>query len=612
MSKLVIVESPNKIKAIQKYLGDGYVVMASVGHVVVLPSSGEHRFGVDMETWEPNYKIDPRKKDVVAALKAETKLSDQVLIATDPDREGEAIADNLVEFLKLKEDYQRIKFNEITEAAIKAAIKVPTKVDELLVKSQKARRVLDRIIGYKLSGLMRSKISGASISPSAGRVQSIALKLVVEKERVIDAFVPTHYNTIDAVINEEVQANFFYKEKTMEKNSWILPEEVDAIVSKLSGSLTVTDVKTSNRTESKVTPFKQAVLYKRADSTLGMSSLAIQSAAQKLYENGIISYPRTDSTRMSASFVAGAQAWLKERYGEEYVATEVKGVGGAQDAHEAIRPTSLKLTPDNARAEFNLSTSEHKVYRLIYNNTCQALMLPPRKEVLRYELSDGDYTFKMSSSKVIFEGYYKVTGYEASKELPKFNKGEAVAVKKYDNQAKQTQPPARYNDGSLIEKLDNVGVGRPSTFANTIRILKDRDYVTQEGKALIPTDLGKIVIGKLVEAFPKIITEEYTSRMETELDEIAEGKFEYKTLLDGFWSQFNESLQEATTTISLTKILPIPAGKKCPKCDHELVVRRNKKNGQKFFGCSNFPICKHIESDPSQKKVWFKKNYKKK
>ncbi|MCK5945733.1 MAG: type I DNA topoisomerase [Mycoplasmataceae bacterium] len=613
MNKLVIVESPNKIKSIEKYLGEGYKVMASVGHIVKLPSSGPHAFGVDLETWEPNYKIDPKKKTVVAKLKKAAKEAEIVLIASDPDREGEAIADNLVEFLNL-EKYERIRFNEITKEAVGLAVNDPQKIDYALVNSQKARRILDRIIGYKLSTLMRKKIPGAPLAPSAGRVQSIALKLVVDRELLIRAFVPVHYFKAEAVINSEVSAQF-YNPKNKEHKDWILPEEVEAVEKTFSGSLTVSAIKVSKRKDKKLLPLKQAALYRKADSSLGISSKSVQYAAQRLYEGygdgGLISYPRTDSTRLSNSFVTNAKKFIEKKFGKDYIASDIKGVAGSQDAHEAIRPTDPNLTPEQAKTKFNLESNEYKVYRLIYNHTLQALMNVPEREILRYELMDGDNHFKMSASKVTYDGYLKLTGYETSKELPKYSEGEVVKVKKYDVQAHETKPPARYNDGSLIEKLDSIGVGRPSTFATTINILKVRTYVEMEGKAMKATEFGEIVIGKLLEAFPKIITEEYTANMETQLDDISDGNADYKKLLGDFWKEFEAKIETATESLEATKMMPILANKKCPLCGEELIVRRNKRDHTKFFGCSAFPKCRHAESDPTQKKV-FRKFYKKK
>ena len=612
MSKLVIVESPNKIKSIEKYLGGDYKVLASVGHIVKLPSSGSERLGIDMETWKPLYKIDETKAAVVKELMSYSKKAERVLIATDPDREGEAIADNLVEFLKLGDNYDRIRFNEITKDAVSAAVNSPSKVDKELVNAQIARRLLDRIIGYKLSGLMRKKVYNTPTSPSAGRVQSIALKLVVEREKEIDAFVPVKYFLADAVVAEDVIAKLYFPNNTENKN-WIDPNDVEGIKKMMQGSMKVQSINISKRNDARITPLKQSALYKKADSTLSLSSRQVQSAAQRLYEGygdgGLISYPRTDSTRLSISFIEPAKKYIEMKYGAEYVATEIKGVGGAQDAHEAIRPTSLGLTPEAARAKFNLNNNEYKVYKLIWTHTMQSIMKVPIREVIRYELEENGLNFRMSSSRIVFDGYYKATGRPKMTELPIFKEGEVVKVQKYNVEEHETKPPARFNDGSLIETLDRIKVGRPSTFATTVNILKNREYVEMEGRAMKPTAFGKLINEKLSEGFPNIITEEYTAQLETQLDQIADGKHDYKKTLDEFWEKFTNELASATQTIEISRMEHVSAGKECPKCGSELIVRRNKRDGSRFFGCSNFPECKHIESDPSYKprRRFFKK-----
>ena len=610
MSKLVIVESPNKIKSIEKYLGEGYKVMASVGHIVKLPSSGPNSFGVDMETWEPQYKIDEGKKAIVAELKKEAKKADHVLIATDPDREGEAIGDNLITFLNVENKYSRIRFNEITKDAVNESLNNSGRIDSDLVNAQIARRILDRVIGYKLSSLMRRKIYNSPVSPSAGRVQSIALKLVNERELQIEAFVPIQYKNVDAIISDDVKASLYFPEKKDNK-MWVMEDEIADVKKQLKGSLTVKSVNISKRKDAKKTPLKQSALYKMGDSSLGISSRAVQSSAQRLYEGygegGLISYPRTDSTRLSTTFVVAAQAKIKSLYGEEYVATDIKGIGGAQDAHEAIRPTDISLFPETARDRFNLGANEYKVYRMIWQHTMKCLMAVPTREILRYELMEGDLNFRMSSSKITFDGYYRINPKENDKQLPKFEEGEVVKVKDYAIDDHETQPPARYNDGSLIEKLDSIKVGRPSTFAAMVDVLKRREYVSVEGRAMKITPFGRVLITKLLESFPKIITEEYTSHLESKLDEIAAGKESRVRWLDEFWKSFEITMSEATSTMQITRMMPAPAGKDCPKCGEQLIIRRNKREGTRFFGCSNYPECVHTEPDPSDKSRFRKK-----
>ena len=610
MNNLVIVESPNKIKSLEKYLGKEFKVMASKGHVVKLPSSGEGNFGVDIVSWTPKYKIDPSKKTVIKELKEECKKAKIVYIATDPDREGEAIGENLVHFLKLEKKYKRIRFNEITKDAVQKAIDTPILIDQDLVYSQVARRILDRIIGYKLSGLMRKKIQNSQASLSAGRVQSIALKIVIEREKEIEKFVPVEYYNGFAKIEDNIELSYFFPNKTDNKE-WIEPKELPSIESSLTKKLVVDAIKVSKRNEKKFTPFKQSVLYKKAESTLNLSSTSVQSAAQRLYEGygdgGLISYPRTDSTRLSATFVTAAKKYLENRFGKEYVANKVKGFAGAQDAHEAIRPTDLTLTPSDARNKFNLKPAEDKVYKLIYENTIKCLMTVPVKEVHNFIFKDNENYFKYTSSKVVFDGYYAATS--LPKEEKKFlnvKENDQLEVKEYVFEKKQTKPLPRYNEGSLIEKLDNIGVGRPSTFATTMNVLKKRLYVEKEGKALLPTELGKVVYEKLISGFPKIMNEKYTSNMELDLDKIAEGKKEKNHLLDDFWDSFQKNVEEATQILEVTKIQNVLANKDCPKCGLPLVVRRNKKQGTRFFGCSNFPTCRHAEPDPTQKPRFFR------
>ncbi|CAM9132929.1 type I DNA topoisomerase [Mycoplasma todarodis] len=616
MNKLVIVESPNKIKSIEKYLGEGYVVKASVGHIVKLPSVGLFRLGIDTEKWEPQYKLDPTKKTVVADLKKEVKKADFVYIATDPDREGEAIGDNLVEFLGVEDKYKRIRFNEITKDAVNEAINKPSVIDEALVNSQKTRRMLDRIIGYRLSTLMAQKMSNYPTRPTAGRVQSIALKLIVDREAEIDAFIPVDYFNVEAIINDEVTAKY-YNPKSAEKNKeWIMPNEIDEVFSALNGPLTVDEVKVSKRKDAKRTPFKQAVLYKTAESSTGLSSRQIQSAAQRLYEGfgdgGLISYPRTDSTRMSATFVKQAQAYIAKEFGAEYVSSEVKGVAGDQDAHEAIRPTNIAMTPSKAKGIFSLKPAEFKVYQVIYNRTMQALMVQPEREILRYELVNGEHRFKMSASKVVFDGYLKVTGYSNDNELPVYEKGEIVNVQEYVKEAKATQPPARYNEGSIIEKMDNIGVGRPSTFAATVNKIKEREYVEKEGRALKPTDFGKVVSEKLTTHFQKIINEDYTAKVESDLDKIADGDTDYKELMQEFWDKFNDQIESAQDTMEHTKLIPIPASTEpCPEDGGQLIFKRSRK-GDKFIACANWPACTYTASDPNRKRWTGKRNWTKK
>lgn len=612
MNTLVIVESPNKEKTIKKYLGDNYEVMSSVGHVVKLKTSGKMGLGIDLENWEPDYAIDKTKKEVMKKLKKAVDKVDQVLIATDPDREGEAIGENLVSFLKIENKYKRIKYNEITKEAILRAIEKPMQIDEDLVKAQKSRRMLDRIIGFRLTKLIESKISNSPGTVSAGRVQSIALKLVVDKEKEIDAFVPMDYFTVGAIIGKGLEAQYYNPEAGPEFG-WVSPDKIEQLMNDLKGDLVVNSVKKSRRLEARITPFKQSALYKRA----GLAASTVQSAMQKLYEGygngGLISYPRTDSTRLSETFINQAKQYLNKKFGPEYVSTLIKGIAGDQDAHEAIRPTDVTLTPSLAAQEYPLSDIELRIYTLIYNNTLQAIMEPPVRNIVRYELMNNNHQFRISNSKITFDGYYALIGKpEADVELPNYQEGDIVAIEKYNSLKHTTKPPARFNDGSLIEMLDNIKVGRPSTFSSTVKIIKDRQYVELEGKAIKPTEFGKIVLEMLLKNFPTIINEEYTAKVEGQLDQIADGKINYKDVMQDFWINFDNLITQSIDNIEKKVFKLEETGESCPEEGSALVYRFNKKNGQRFIACSAFPKCRFIKPDPDAKPVFSRRRYQKK
>ncbi len=610
-NKIMIVESPNKVKTIQKYVGENVTVLSSIGHILKLSTRGEGNLGIDFKNWEPNMVADPAKKKIISELKAATKDADEVLIATDPDREGEAIAANLVSTLKVENKYKRIKYNEITKEAIENAIENPLEIDKSLVNAQKARRMLDRIIGFKLSQLMQRKVKNTPTTPSAGRVQSIALKLVVDREKEIEAFNPVLYSKIEAIITKEISANFFFKENPDFKgeNTWINRDHAIEIVNELNldPHLIVSDYKISQRSESMITPFKQSVLYKEAK----YSSSVVQISAQKLFEAGLISYPRTDSTRMSDGFVKKAKEYIANRFGNEYVAHEIKGFSGAQDAHEAIRPTDIYLTPEKAKVEHDLNDVDSYIYKLIYDKAIMAIMNSPKREVHQYELKNKDHYFRMSYSTVIFDGYYKISGYEVAKPLPKYNIGDDLYVENFFKSDKETNPPARYNEGSLIKTLDDIKVGRPSTFASTVNIIKNRLFVETKNNVLHPTDFGKVVLEKLVTGFPNTINEEYTAKVESELDLISEGKEDYKILMEDFWHKFNENLDDASQSIEITVLPQESLDEKCSECGSTLIYRYTKAKHQKFIGCSNFPNCRYIRNIETPKRKYFRKSTKK-
>ena len=411
IKNLVIVESPNKISSLEKYLGKDYKVLASVGHIVKLPYTGKYGFGTEPGKWIPEWKIDPIKRKIVNNLKSAVKKSKNIFIATDPDREGEAIGKNLVDFLNIKSKYKRIRFNEITEEAVIRSLENPTLIDENLVNAQIARRILDRIIGFQLSSLLRKKISNSPMKPSAGRVQSIALKFIIEKEKKIEAFVPYKYFKVQGLINENIVANLYNKDKK-ENKEWIDVSEINKIKAKLTDYLKIKDIKISQKNEAKKNPLKLSTLYTKCFSSFGMSAAAVRNATQRLYEGygdgGLISYPRTDSTRLSDIFVKKGKLFLNKKFGNEFIEENIKGTSGKQDAHEAIRPTDPNLEPELAKIKFNLNPSEYNVYKLIYQITLACLMKAPRREFIRYILTnENNLLFKLSSSKVIFEGYLK-------------------------------------------------------------------------------------------------------------------------------------------------------------------------------------------------------------
>lgn len=621
MSKnnLVIVESPNKIKTIQKYLGDDYKVMASVGHIAKLSIKGPMGLGIDLENWEPQFVLDSSKKKIVKELKSAVKDADMVYIATDPDREGEAIGDHLVKFLKCKDgQYSRIRYNEITEDAILRAMQNPGKLDQNLIEAQKARRMLDRIIGFRLSQLIKKKFSNTPSNPSAGRVQSIALKLVVDKEKEIEAFVPRGYHLVEAKLEKDAVASIYMDSHPGEEKNWVYPDkELEEVKKELekdpSHEMTVTEVDAKKRTMASMTPFKQAVLYKRSP----FSSSTTQASAQRLYEGfgegGLISYPRTDSTRMSYTFINAGKKYVEKRFGKDYVLNNIKGVAGDQDAHEAIRPTDITLTPEAAKAKYSLSNIDYQIYKLIYEHTLCCLVKQPVRMIKNYTLQKHSLTFKITCSKVIFPGYYKVKGNNEDTYDPEFEEGQKVKVLNYDITDHETKPPARYTDGSLIEKLDEIKVGRPSTFSSTVKIIINRRYVSKKGGSLHPTEFGKMVIDKLITGFPDIINEGYTAEVEEQLDLIADNKITVQPVMVDFYNRFEKNYEYATQTLEYTAIAPeVIEDRKCPKDNGILMIKHNRRYGTKFIACDNFPKCKYTENyedpdNPRPKRRFFRK-----
>lgn len=597
--KLVIVESPSKSKTIEKYLGKNYKVVSSLGHIRDLSTSGKYGFGIDLENhYKPDYVIIKGKKKLVNELKKEVKSADCVYLATDPDREGEAISWHLYDTLGLDDNmYRRIVFNEITKNVILDSFQHARMIDDNLVKSQETRRMLDRIIGFRLSKLMQSKTGGKS----AGRVQSVALKLIVDREREILAFVPEDYYEIEAVFADFKAKLDSYKEDKLEIKT---EEEAIAILNKLSSKFIIENIKKEDKARKAKPPYITSTLQQEASSKLNFTSKKTMMLAQKLYEGitlkdetvGLITYMRTDSIRLSDEFVKSTYGFIRDNYGDDYVGyvKTSKKKDNVQDAHEAIRPTSINRRPDDVR-EF-LTSDEFKLYKLIYNRALASLMKDAVMEVTSIILNNNDYKFKVTGSIVKFDGYLKV--YDDNEDdgelLPDFGKYNGSVVSEEINySAHTTKPPARYTESQLIKKMETLGIGRPSTYATTIGILLERGYVKVIDKKFNPTEIGIETTDKLQEFFKDIINVDYTRDMEEDLDKIAEGKLYWENLLDRFYKDFEPKVENAFTSMEKSK--PEETGELCPNCNSPLVIKRSKYG--KFVACSNYPECKYIKND---------------
>lgn len=601
--KLVIVESPSKSKTIENYLGEEYKVTSSKGHIRDLATSGKDGLGVDVENeFEPSYVISKDKKDVVKELKKLVKDADEVYLATDPDREGEAISWHLAQVLDVDmSKNNRVIFNEVTKGAVVEALSNPRKVDQDLVKSQETRRVLDRIIGFKLSKLLQRKIK----SKSAGRVQSVALRMIVEKEREIEAFEPVEYWKIKADFEKEgldFSAELTkFKTKKIEINNG---EEASSIYDALDKNFIVETVKKTEKKRESKPPFITSTLQQEASSKLSFKSRKTMSVAQKLYEGielenetvGLITYMRTDSTRMSQSFVDEALEYVKDKYGKEYTGKPKVGKKSenAQDAHEAIRPTSIFRTPESIAN--HLSPDEFKLYSLIYARTMASLMAPAKFDSTSIVLNNNDYKFNASGSVIKFDGYLRVySAYEKQNDeiLPSVDEDENIESTKIEKTQHFTKPPARYSEAKLIRTMEEQGIGRPSTYASIIDTIVARNYVVIEDKAFKPTEDGVVTCDHLVEFFNEIINAEYTASMENELDEIAGGKDNYVAALQAFIDKFDPLLAKAYE--DMKTIEPKKTGEVCPDCGNELVERKGRYG--KFVACSTYPECKYIKKD---------------
>ena len=604
MKNIIIVESPAKCKTISKYLGGDYTVVSSKGHIRDLATSGKYGLGIDIENdFKPNYEIIKGKKKDVKYLKDLIEKADHIYLATDPDREGETISWHLYDELKVPDEkYDRIVFNEITKDVVLKALKNPQRIDMNLVHSGEARRFLDRIIGFRLSKVMQSKTAGKS----AGRVQSVALKLIVDREREILAFIPKEYWTIEADF-KDFKANLeTYKEKDIEIPN---EKEADKILDSLTNTFTIKKVEEKEKKRSAKEVFKTSTLQQACSNKLGFAASKTMKIAQKLYEgielddgfHGLITYMRTDSVRLSDEFTSASFAYINSKFGKDYVGYVKKGkkTENVQDAHEGIRPTNINYEPDKIKKY--LAPDEYKLYRIIYYRALASLMADAKFNSTTVLLDNNDYGFKATGSVLTFDGYLKVYGdYEDQEDtiLPDFKNYKAGIVLSDTITKTQhfTKPPARFTESSLIKELESLGIGRPSTYATIISTIKDRGYVTLEDKKFVPTEVGFETTDKLQEFFSSIVNVKYTANMEKDLDEIAEGNEDYKKMLKEFYDNFAPLVDNAFKNMEKKK--PEETGEKCPECGSPLVIRKGKYG--EFTACSNYPTCKYIKKENKQ------------
>ena len=601
MKNLVIVESPSKSKTIEKYLGKDYKVVSSKGHIRDLTTTGKFGFGVDVDNgFTPSYAPIKGKKSVITELKKLSKASDKVYLASDPDREGEAIAWHLKDALSLKDkDYDRVIFNEITKDKVLEAFNHPMKIDDNLVKSQETRRILDRIIGFRLSKLMQSKTGGKS----AGRVQSVALKLIVDREREIEKFIPERYFTITGIFDDFESELFGYKEDALEVKDEDLKNK---IMSTLDKDFIVEKIEKKDKNKKAKAPFTTSTLQQTASTRLNFSGKKTMQIAQKLYEGidigeettGLITYMRTDSIRLSDEFIKKTYAFIEKEYGKEYVGyvKQSKKTENIQDAHEAIRPTNINNTPEKIKKY--LSIDEYKLYRMIYYRALASLMKDAKAKTTTIILDNNDYKFKTTGSIITFDGYLKVYGdYETSEDkiLPDLEKEINNKITSNDILAEEhfTKPKPRYTEAKLIKELEELGIGRPSTYVKIIDTLKERDYIRLEDKKFYPTEIGIETTDKLQEFFSNIINVEYTRDMEEDLDKIAEGNKVWNKVLENFYGDFEKLVEIAFK--DMEKKAPEETGEICPECGAPLVIRKGKYG--EFTACSNYPECKYIKRE---------------
>ena len=602
---LVIVESPSKSKTIEKYLGRDFKVVSSKGHIRDLATTGTYGLGVDIENgFKPSYIPIKGKSNVIKELKKDVKDSDLVYLASDPDREGEAIAWHLKDTLGIKDNkYKRVLFNEITKDKVIDAINHPTVIDDNLVRSQETRRILDRIIGFRLSKLLQSKIG----AKSAGRVQSVALKLIVDREREIEAFDPEEYWKIIAIFKDFEAELFKYKDDDIELHN---EEEANYVLDHIGKDYTVESIEKKEKSRKSKFPFITSTLQQEASTKLGFSARKTMSIAQKLYEGidlgdetvGLITYMRTDSIRLSDDFIKPAMKYIEENYGKKYVGyvKQAKKTENVQDAHEAIRPTSVLREPTKVKQY--LSSDEFKLYSLIYKRTLASLMADATVNSTTIIFDNNDYKFKTTGSILIFDGYLKVyKDYESNEDkiLPEIGDNEVCSTTNVESTQHFTQPPARYTEAKLIKEMEELGIGRPSTYATIIDTIKSRDYVVLEDKKFKPTSMGIETTDKLQEFFSDLINTDYTRDMEDDLDKIADGNLVWNEVLKKFYDLFEPRVKDAFT--DMEKKAPEETGEVCPECGSPLVIRKGKYG--EFVACSNYPTCKYIKKDKEDVEV---------
>ena len=605
---LVIVESPAKVKTIKKFLGSNYEVLASNGHVRDLPKS---RLGVDVEhDYEPKYITIRGKGDILAALRRASKKADKVYLATDPDREGEAISWHLAEALKLDEKkQQRITFNEITKSAVKESLKHARPIDMDLVDAQQTRRILDRMVGYLISPLLWKKVKRGL---SAGRVQSVALRIIGDREDEINAFIPQEYWTMDAELQipgekKPLIAHFYGTSKKLAIESSTQLEEIKAALS--DEKYIVEEVKKGERTKKAPTPFTTSTLQQEAANALNFSTQKTMRLAQQLYEGveikgsgtvGLITYLRTDSTRISDEADAAARTYIQEQYGAEYVAEKVETNNGGkkiQDAHEAIRPTDISRTPQEVKE--SLSRDQFRLYQLIWKRFAASRMTPARYETITVKVGAGEYRFNVSTSRIAFEGFRSVyidsneEKEETNAMAGKIEPGMELALQTLDCKQHFTQPPAHYTEATLVRTLEELGIGRPSTYAPTITTIIARRYVVKENKNLYMTELGEIVNNIMKDAFPSIVDVNFTANMESLLDSIGDGKVHWKTVVENFYPDLDEAVQAAEKNLEKVEIADEETDVVCEECGRNMVIKYGPHG--KFLACPGFPDCRNTK-----------------